>query len=94
MAGMKERIREESMKFGMKAMSKLMEDPERAEKVISAVQKVQTGRAQLDETTAKLRNLADLPSREDFKAMGKRVGKMRREMRKLTHQLEGILEAL
>lgn len=93
MAGVKERIRDEGLKIGMKAMGKIMEDPNRAQKVMDAMQKVQAGRQSLDETTARLRNLADLPSREDFKAMGKRVGKLKREVRRLQGILEELLDA-
>ncbi len=92
MAGVKERIREEGLKLGMKAVGALMEDPDRAQKVMTAVQKVQEGRQTLDETTARLRNLADLPSREDFKDMGKRVGKLKRDVRKLQGTLEALLD--
>ncbi|MBI5495373.1 MAG: hypothetical protein HY904_10145 [Deltaproteobacteria bacterium] len=94
MAGVKQKLRDEGLKLGMKAMSKLMEDPDRAQKLMTAVQKVQDGKQSLDETTARLRNTAGLPSREDFKTMGKRVGKLRRDVRKLASQLDGVLQTL
>ena len=93
MTGVKQRIRDESLKLGMKAVGKIMEDPERAQTVMNAVQKVQAGRQSLDETTARLRNLADLPSRDDFKSMGKRVGKLKREVRRLQGMLEEMMDA-
>lgn len=89
-----QRLKDEGIKLGMKAVSKIMEDPDRAEKLMTAVQKVQAGRQSLDEATARLRNMAELPSREDFKEMGKRVGKLRREVRKLQSRLESLEEQL
>jgi hypothetical protein len=94
MAKVSERIRDEGLKLGMKAVSKLMEDPDRAQKVMTAVQKVQQGKQTLDEATARLRNMADLPSREDFKEMGKRIGKLRRDVRKLQSSLESLVERI
>ena len=94
MAKMTDRIRDEGLKLGMKAVSKIMESPERAQKLMTAVQKVQSGKETLDQTTARLRNVVDLPSREDFKELGKRLGKLRREVRKLHSQLEGVVEKM
>ncbi|MEW5853222.1 MAG: hypothetical protein AB2A00_30860 [Myxococcota bacterium] len=92
--GVKDRIRDEGLKLGMKAVSKLMEDPDRAQMVMGAVQKVQQGKESLDDVTGRLRNLADLPSRDDFKELGKLVGKLRREVRKLKSQLDDVAEKL
>lgn len=90
MAKLTRKMRDEMLKLGMKGMSRLLEDPDRAQKVMTAVQKVQSGRESLDETTARIRNMANVPSREDFKAMGKRVGKLKREIRRLQGQLESL----
>lgn len=94
MAKVSERIREEGLKLGMKAVSRLLEDPSRAQKVMTAVQKVQEGRQTLDETAGKVRHAVDLPSKEDFKDMGKRLGKLKREVRSLHSRVEAVVARL
>jgi hypothetical protein len=88
------KVRAEGLKLGMKAMAALMDNPGRAQKVVDAVAAVQENREVLDGAAARLLNLADLPSREDFKAMGKRVGKLKRDVRRLQGQVESMLEKL
>ena len=88
------RMKSEGMKMGMRAMSKLMEDPNRAEKLMKAVQTVQTARERVDTTAAKLLNLGLLPSREDIKDLERQAGKLRRQTRKILAALEDIEDAL
>lgn len=92
--GLKDRIRDEGLKIGMKAVSKLMEDPQRAQRVMDAVQKVHSSKESLEGVTGRLRNLADLPSRTDFQELGKMVGRLRREVKKLKGRLEDLSERL
>jgi beta-phosphoglucomutase-like phosphatase (HAD superfamily) len=86
------RIRDGGLRLGMKAVSRLMEDPDRAQVVMDAVQGVRAGREGMDEVTGKLRNLADLPSRADLRDLGKLLGKLRRDVKRLKGRLEDLAE--
>ena len=83
-------IKEKGMQLGMKAMGKLMESPERAEKVMKAVQSVQKGREVVDETAARLLNLSQLPSKGDLKELGRQAGRLRREPKKILAELDEL----
>lgn len=83
-------IKEKGMQLGMKAMGKLMESPERAEKVMKAVQSVQKGREVVDETAARLLNLSQLPSKSDLKELGRQAGRLRREAKKILAELDEL----
>ena len=89
MAGIKDR----GIKLGMKAVGKLLEKPERADSVMRAVQKVQGAREKVDATTARLLNLSNIPSREDIKGLSRRIGKLRRQGKKILASIDDI-EAL
>lgn len=92
--GVGERIRDEGLKLGMKAVSLLVVDPARAEVLVGALHKVQAGRDNLEQVTGRLRNLAVLPSRTDLQDLGKRVGRLRREAKKLKGRLEDLADRL
>ena len=83
-------IKEKGMQLGMKAMGKLMESPERAEKVMKAVQSVQKGREVVDETAARLLNLSQLPSKGDLKELGRQAGRLRRAAKKILAELDEL----
>lgn len=90
----KDKVKSEGLKMGMKAMGKIMESPDRAEKVMKAVQGVQQARERVDETTAKLLNAGQLPSREDVKDLARQAGKLRRQSKKVIALLDDIDEVL
>jgi predicted nucleic acid-binding Zn-ribbon protein len=94
MGGISDKVRKEGMKFGMKAMSKLMEEPERAEKVMKAVQGVQSARERMDDVSSKLLHLGQVPAREDVKELERQAGKLRRRGKKILAALDDLEEAL
>ena len=83
-------IKDKGMALGMKAMGKLMESPERAEKVMKAVQQVQKGRDVVDEAAARVLNLSQLPSKSDMKELGRQAGRLKREAKKILALLDEI----
>lgn len=89
-----DRVKKEGMKLGMKAMSKLMEQPDRAEKVMKAVQGVQTAREKVDDATSALLHLGQVPSREDIKDLTRQAGKLRRQTKKILAALDDLEEQL
>lgn len=88
--GIGDRIKNEAMSRGMKAVSKIMEDPARAEKVMKAVETVQKSREKMDETTQRLLNIGQLPSRDDLKDLSKQAGRLRREAKKILAALDDL----
>lgn len=94
MAGISDKVRKSSMKLGMKAMTKLMEEPDRAEKVMKAVQGVQTARERVDDATSMLLHLGQVPAREDVKALERQAGKLRRRGKKILAALDDLEDAL
>ena len=88
------KLKTEGMKLGMKAMSKLMESPDRAERVMKAVEQVQRSRERVDETAARLLNLSQLPSREDVRELSRQAGRLRRETKKILAALDDLEERL
>ena len=69
--GISDKVKSEGMKLGMKAVGKLMEDPERATKLMKAVEQVQKGKEAVDETTHRLLNLGQLAAASDLKEIGR-----------------------
>jgi capsule polysaccharide export protein KpsE/RkpR len=90
MAGIADRMKSEGLKFGMKAVSKLMESPERAEKMMKAVETVQKSRERVDETAQRLLNFGQLPSRDDLQEVSRHLGRLRRETKKILAALDDL----
>lgn len=85
-----DRVRSEGMKLGMKAVSKVMEKPEHADKVMKVLSGVQRGREAVDETAAKLLNASQLPSKEDIRQASRHAGRLRRELKKILASIDDI----
>lgn len=75
------------MQFGLKIVSKLMEDPERAKTVVDVVGKAQQGRERIVEGAHRLRNAGQLPSREDMARLSRHVGAIKRQARNIRDEL-------
>jgi seryl-tRNA synthetase len=88
--GIGDKVKSEGLKMGMKAMSKLMESPERAEKMMKAVETVQRSRERVDETAARLLNLSQLPSKDDVRELSRQAGRLRRQMKKIMAALDDL----
>ncbi len=88
--GIGDKVKNEGLKIGMKAMSKLMESPERAEKMMKAVETVQRSRERVDETAGRLLNLSQLPSKDDVRELSRQAGRLRRQMKKIMAALDDI----
>lgn len=84
------RVKSESLKLGMKAMSKLMESPDRAEKMMKAVEMVQRSKESVDETAARLLNMGQLPSKEDVRELSRQAGRLRRQTKKIMAALDDL----
>jgi len=94
--GIGKKVKSEGLKLGMKAVGKLMEDPDRATKVMQAVEQVQKGKEAVDETTHRLLNLGQVAAASDLKAVSKDAGRIKRELKKalaLLDDIEAKLEA-
>jgi hypothetical protein len=94
--GIGKKVKSEGLKLGMKAVGKLMEDPDRATKVMRAVEQVQKGKEAVDETTHRLLNLGQVAAASDLKAVSKDAGRIKRELKKalaLLDDIEAKLEA-
>ena len=85
-------VRERAAELGLKAMARLFEDPKRAEAIGKAIAGLQQAKQALDEAQEKALKMAGLPTREDFKTAGKRISALKRRVRELTEDLEGIAE--
>ncbi len=84
------KVKSEGMKLGMKAVGKLMEDPERATKLMKAVEQVQKGKEAVDETTHRLLNLGQLAAASDVKQVSRDAGRIKRELKKALAVLDDI----
>ena len=80
--------------MGMKAMGKLMEDPNRADKIMKAFQTVQTTRERVDEATAHMLHFSHLPSRDDVKKLSRQAGKLKRKSKKILSSLDKLTRKL
>ena len=76
------------MQFGLKLVSKLMDDPERARTVVDVVSKAQQGRERIVEGAHRLRNAGQLPSREDMARLSRHVGALKRQARNIRDALQ------
>ena len=85
------RLREQGIQAGIKAVSKLMDDPRRADFVAGAVQQLQTGKQALDDVTGKIRNFAELPSRDDLAELSRLSSRLRREVKRLSARVRKLL---
>jgi hypothetical protein len=84
-------VRERAAEMGMKAMSKLFEDPKRAESIGKAISGLQQAKAALDEAQEKALKAAGLPTRDDFKSAGKRISALKRRCNELARDLDGLI---
>lgn len=84
------RVKSEGLKLGMKAVSKIMESPDRAEKMMKAVEMVQRSKETVDETAARLLNLGQLPSKEDIRELSRQAGRLRRQTKKIMAALDDL----
>jgi hypothetical protein len=85
-------LRDKASKLGMKAMTKLFEDPRRAEAIAAAIGGLQKAKAALDEAQEKALKAAGLVTREDFKDAGKRLSALKRRCRELAEELDQLLK--
>jgi hypothetical protein len=85
-------LRDRAGKLGMKAMTKLFEDPKRAETIAAAIGGLQKAKAALDEVQEKTLKAAGLVTREDFKDAGKRLSALKRRCRELAEELDQLLK--
>jgi hypothetical protein len=85
-------LRERAAGLGMKAMTKLFEDPKRAEAIAAAIGGLQKAKAAIDEAQEKALRAAGLVTREDFKGAGKRLSALKRRCRELAEELDQLLE--
>lgn len=88
------KVKNEGLRMGMKAMGKLMEDPNRAEKIMKAFQTVQTTRERMDEATAQVLHFGHLPSRDDVKKLSRQAGKLKRKSKKILSTLDKLSKKL
>ena len=84
-------LRERATEVGMKAMGKLFEDPRRAEAIAKAIGALQKAKEALDEAQEKALRAAGLVTREDFKDVGKRLSALKRRVRELADDLDGLI---
>jgi hypothetical protein len=85
-------LRERAAGLGMKAMTRLFEDPKRAEAIAAAIGGLQKAKAAIDEAQEKALRAAGLVTREDFKGAGKRLSALKRRCRELAEELDQLLE--
>lgn len=84
-------VAERAAALGMRAMSKLFEDPKRAEAIAKAIGGLQQAKAALDEAQEKALRAAGLVTREDFKSAGKRLSALKRRVRALADDLDSLV---
>ena len=88
--GIGKTFKKEGLKLGMKAVGKLMEDPDRATAVMKAVEQVQKGKEAVDETTHRLLNFGQVAAADDIKQISRDAGKLKRELKKALAILDDI----
>lgn len=88
--GITDRMKSQGMRLGMKAVTKVLESPDRAEKIMDAVGSVQRTQERFEETAQRMLNMGNLPSRDDVKALNRKVGRLRREAKKVLAGLESL----
>ena len=87
-------LKDRSLALGMKAMGKLMEDPDRATQLMKAVEQVQKGKEAVDGTAQRLLNFSQLPAASDLKELSRQAGRLKREAKKVLAQLDELEENL
>lgn len=91
---MRDKLKSEGMRLGMKAVSKLMESPERADKVTKAMETVLQSKEKIDDTTHWLLNFSNLPSSDDVADLGRQAGRLRREAKKILARVDDLHDKL
>lgn len=89
-AGKPRSFKKKGLALGLKVASRVLDDPDRAKRVMEVVSQVQRGKARLDQTAQRVLNAGNIPSLEDLERIGRHVGALRREMRRLKTRLEAI----
>lgn len=84
------KMKSEGLKFGMKAVGKLMEDPDRATRLMKAVEQVQKGKEAVDETTHRLLNFGQVAAAADIKQLSRDAGKLKRQLKKALAVVDDI----
>ena len=86
-------FRERAAQLGMRAMTKLFEDPRRADAIAKAVGGLQKAKEALDEAQEKALRAAGLVTREDLKEAGKRLSALKRKVREVADELDKLIAA-
>jgi hypothetical protein len=86
-------LRERATELGMKVMGKVLEDPQRADAIASAIGSLQKAKTALDGAQEKALRAAGLVTREDFKSAGKRLSQLKRRCAELADELDQLLSA-
>ncbi|RMG21304.1 MAG: hypothetical protein D6729_01025 [Deltaproteobacteria bacterium] len=82
-------VKEKATEAGMKLMSDLMSDPEKAQRIMQALQTVQKGRETVKEMQQQVLHTVGLPTKEDVARIGRRLSKLRRRLRHLSDRVAG-----
>jgi hypothetical protein len=85
-------VKERAAELGLRAMTKLFQDPARSEAIGRAISGLQQAKQALDDAQERALKAAGLPTREDFKAAGKRISALKRRVKELTQELEKVVE--
>jgi hypothetical protein len=79
-----------SRTFGLlsKTVEKVLSDEQRAAKVAKAVGSVQKGKDAFDKAQENFMRALGMPSKRDYKDMGKRISALKRRVRHLAERVE------
>lgn len=81
------RLKKRALGVSQKAMEKLFADEGRAQKLAEAIGAVQRGKKAIDDTQQAVLHQLNFATRDDFKALGKQLGDLRRRVKALGTKL-------
>jgi hypothetical protein len=88
--GVRDGLKKKALEVGSRAVERLMADEERAMKVAAAFGRVQAGKKALEKRQEDVMRVLQLATKSDFKGVGKQLSGLKRRIRELEEQLDGL----
>lgn len=82
------RLRARAKEVSSRAFDELLADDARSEVLNAALRRVQQGRRTLDETGSRVLGTLGLANQEDLERVKKRIGRLRKRLRRIVDELE------
>ena len=83
-------VKDRATELGMRLLNEVMSDPEKAQRLMQAVQTVQEGRERVRHAEQAALHVVGLATQEDVARLGRRLSEVRRRLRQLSKRLDDL----